>query len=64
MGEKINIYENLGMDVQITLKWMLGKQGGKLWTGFIWLMTPFKSKLVNTIKNLRVLYKAGHCLNM
>jgi hypothetical protein len=29
--------EYLGADVKITLKWILAKQGGKVWTGHIWL---------------------------
>jgi hypothetical protein len=28
---------DLGVDGKIKLKWILGKQGGKLWTGCIWL---------------------------
>jgi len=30
---------NLDVDGKITLEWFLGKQGGKTWTGFIWLRT-------------------------
>jgi hypothetical protein len=26
-----------GVDGKITLEWMLGKQRGKLWSGFVWL---------------------------
>jgi hypothetical protein len=29
--------KHLGADVRIILEWILGKQGVKLWTGFIWL---------------------------
>jgi hypothetical protein len=28
--------EDLGIDGRI-LEWILGKQGGKVWNGFIWL---------------------------
>jgi hypothetical protein len=28
---------NLSIDGRIMLKWTSGKQGGKLWTEFIWL---------------------------
>jgi hypothetical protein len=28
---------NLDVDGRIILEWILGKEGGKLWTGFIWL---------------------------
>jgi hypothetical protein len=28
--------EDPGVDGRIILEWMLGKQGGKLWTGCIW----------------------------
>jgi hypothetical protein len=27
----------LGIDGKITLKWILGKRDGKVWTGCIWL---------------------------
>jgi len=29
--------EDVGVDGKIILEWILGKQGGKVWTGFIWL---------------------------
>jgi len=29
--------EDLGIDERIITEWILGKQGKKLWTGFIWL---------------------------
>jgi hypothetical protein len=29
--------ENIGVDVRIILEWILGKQGEKVWTGYIWL---------------------------
>jgi hypothetical protein len=29
--------EDLGIDGKIILEWILGKQGGEVWTGFIWL---------------------------
>jgi hypothetical protein len=28
-------YEDLGVDRKIILEWMLGKQGGRMWTGSI-----------------------------
>jgi hypothetical protein len=28
---------DLGVDGKITLDWILGKQNGKVWIGFIWL---------------------------
>jgi hypothetical protein len=28
---------NLKIDGKIILEWILGKLGGKVWTGFIWL---------------------------
>jgi hypothetical protein len=30
--------QNLGIDGNIILEWILGRYGGKVWTGFIWLM--------------------------
>jgi len=29
--------EDLGVEVRIILQWILGRQGGKVWTGLIWL---------------------------
>jgi hypothetical protein len=29
--------EDLGVDGKILLQWILGKYGGKVWNGFIWL---------------------------
>jgi hypothetical protein len=46
MGEIENVYkiskgrhcyEDLGKERSIILEWILWKQGGKVWTGFIWL---------------------------
>ena len=28
--------QDLGLDVRITLRWILGKQAGSAWTGLIW----------------------------
>jgi hypothetical protein len=28
--------EDIGIDGSITLGWILRKQGGRVWTGFIW----------------------------
>jgi len=35
--ERKNHLEDLGVDVKIILEWILGKLGGRVWTGFIWL---------------------------
>jgi len=37
---------DLGADVRIVLEWMLGEQGGKVWTGCIWLRTGTSSGLL------------------
>jgi hypothetical protein len=31
--------KDLGVDGRIILQWNLGKQGGKVWTEYIWLRT-------------------------
>jgi len=36
MNERDHL-EALGTDGRIILEWILGKKGGKLWTGCIWL---------------------------
>jgi hypothetical protein len=28
---------DLGVDGKVKLKWILGKYGGEMWTGFMWL---------------------------
>jgi hypothetical protein len=38
--------EDLDVDGRIILKWILGKLGGKLWTGFIWLRLGFSDGLL------------------
>jgi hypothetical protein len=35
--EAENHSEDLGVDRRIILEWIVGKQGGKMWIGFIWL---------------------------
>jgi hypothetical protein len=48
--------EDLGVDGMIILEWILGKWGGKLWTGFIWLRIGIGGGLafVNAVMNLWV----------
>jgi hypothetical protein len=41
--------EDLGGDVKIILKRILGKQGGKVWTGCIWLRTGISGGLLRTL---------------
>jgi hypothetical protein len=36
----------LVVDRMIILKWILGKYGGKEWTGFIWLRIGISSELL------------------
>jgi hypothetical protein len=38
--------EDLGMDGKIILEWTLGKQGGKVWTAFIWLRIETRGRLL------------------
>jgi hypothetical protein len=59
MGEMRNAYkilvgnlkgrdysEDLGVDRKILLQWILGKQGGKVWTGLIWLRVGTSGRLL------------------
>jgi hypothetical protein len=38
--------EDLGIDGRIIFEWILGKYGGKLWTGFMWLWIGTSAGLV------------------
>jgi hypothetical protein len=40
--------EGVGVDGRIILEWILEKQGGKLWTGCIWLRIGTSSGLLWT----------------
>jgi hypothetical protein len=35
--KKIENFEDLNVNVRIKLRWMLQKQDGRVWSGFIWL---------------------------
>jgi hypothetical protein len=51
-----NRLEDLGVDRRIMLDWMLGKEDGKVWTGFIWLRAGTSDRLSQTrsVMNLRI----------
>jgi len=38
--------EDLGIDGKVLLQWILGKQGGKVWTGCIWLTIVTRGMLL------------------
>jgi hypothetical protein len=38
--------QGLGVAGKIILEWILGKYGGKLWTGFIWLRITISGVLL------------------
>jgi hypothetical protein len=38
--------ENLGIDGRIISEWILGKEGGKVWTGCIWLRAGTNGRLM------------------
>jgi hypothetical protein len=38
--------KDLSIDARIILEWTLGKQGGKVWTGFMWLRIGTSSGLL------------------
>jgi hypothetical protein len=46
--------KDLDVDGKVILERILQKQGGMLWTGFIWLRTGPSGGLVNTVMKLRV----------
>jgi hypothetical protein len=47
--------EDLGVDGRIILVYILEKNGGNVWTGYIWLRIRLSGgTLVNTVTNLRV----------
>jgi hypothetical protein len=48
--------EDMDIDGRIILGWVLRKQGGKVWTGFVWL------RIRATVMNLWVPQKAGNIL--
>jgi hypothetical protein len=55
--------EYLGVGGKIILEWILGKQYGNLWTGFIWLRKGISGgAVVNTLMNLLVPYKVENFL--
>jgi hypothetical protein len=38
--------EDIGIDWEIILEWILGKWGGEVWTGFIWLRIGTSGRLL------------------
>jgi hypothetical protein len=38
--------EDLGVDGRPVLEWILGKDGGRVWTGFIWLRIGINGELL------------------
>jgi hypothetical protein len=38
--------ENLGLDGRVILKWIINKQGGSGWNGFIWQRIGTGSRLL------------------
>jgi hypothetical protein len=46
--------EDLGIDGRIIFEWILGKEGGNVWTGCIWLRIRTSGVLLYTVMNLQV----------
>jgi hypothetical protein len=69
MGDMINAYnilvgqsegKKLDVDGKMKLEWMLGKWGGKVWIGFIWLRIISNGGLLWTQQlNLGFHYRRG-----
>jgi hypothetical protein len=49
--------EDLGVEGTTILEWNLGKQGGKVWSGLIWLKTGTSGALLWTRKRTFGLYE-------
>jgi len=54
--------EDFGTDGRIIIEWILKKQVGKLWIGFIWLKTDQWQEFVNMVMNLHVPLNTGNFL--
>jgi hypothetical protein len=37
--KEVDHSEDVSIDGKIILEWILGKEGGGMWTGFVWLRT-------------------------
>jgi hypothetical protein len=40
--------EDLGIDAKIILEWILGEEGGRVWTGCIWIRTGTSGEFLST----------------
>jgi len=53
--------EDISVDEKITLEWILGKLGGRVWTGLIWLRIGTSLwSFMNTVMNFRAHKKARY----
>jgi hypothetical protein len=46
--KELNHSKDIGVGERIILEWILGKEGGKMWTGFICLMIGTSGGLLST----------------
>jgi hypothetical protein len=54
--------KNVDVDGRVVVKCILGKEGLRMWIGFVWLRIKYQCLApVNTVMNLQIAQKAGVC---
>lgn len=60
-SERGDALENQDLEGSIILKWILNKQDGRTWAGFIWHRDKWQA-VFNTIMNVQVPEDAGNII--